>query len=201
MRNKEEYIAHIKHLIKEYQPDLCPDETLKDAYNEITVKLNITLYQLDNSVDKIPKKESWPFNIFSFRYYFGKILAIGIGKNSLTNMDFLIFRNFLISEIKKNDEKIAGYFSILLSDDSIKKKSIKLLAEACASYNSIFQNYYEYSDYVVKESKIISDSFFSDYIKASDLAGIDTMIHEVKEWLQRIVEMFYEHLPSHTIHQ
>ena len=199
--NVEEYIKHIKHLLKEYHPDLCQDETLKDAYNEITIKLNITLNQLSKKNDNTPIIESKPFNIFSFRYYFAKIQSIGIGKNSLANKDFHIFRNFLISEIKKDNEKIAQHFAFLLSDENIRKKSINLFAEAYASYNSIFQNYYQYTDYVVKQSIIISDSYFVDYMKVCEIAGIDTIIKEIKEWLQQIGKKFYEHFPSRSIEQ
>jgi hypothetical protein len=40
---REEYIKHIKKLLKTYHPDLCHDENLRDTYNEITIKLNYIL--------------------------------------------------------------------------------------------------------------------------------------------------------------
>jgi hypothetical protein len=43
---KAEYIKQLKHLIKKYHPDLCYDETLKQKYTEITIRLNEKLTRL-----------------------------------------------------------------------------------------------------------------------------------------------------------
>ena len=45
---KEEYIRLIKQLIKKYHPDLCRDEFLENEFNEITIKLNNKLNQIEN---------------------------------------------------------------------------------------------------------------------------------------------------------
>jgi hypothetical protein len=44
--SKAEYIKQLKHLIKKYHPDLCSDETLKQRYTEITIRLNEKLTRL-----------------------------------------------------------------------------------------------------------------------------------------------------------
>ena len=92
--------------------------------------------------------ENKDFNVFNFRHYLSKIQSIGISKNSISNKDFIIFRNFLISEINKNDKKIGEYFSLLLSDKNIMNESINLFANAYANYTSIFQNYYQYNEQI-----------------------------------------------------
>jgi len=58
--------------------------------------------------------ENKKINVFNFKYYLSKIQSIGISKKSISNKDFIIFRNFLVSEINKNDNKIGEYFSLLL---------------------------------------------------------------------------------------
>jgi len=45
--DKNGYIKHIKNLLKTYHPDLCTDGKLIDTYNEITIRLNITLNKLE----------------------------------------------------------------------------------------------------------------------------------------------------------
>ena len=175
---REEYKKHIKKLLKTYHPDLCHDENLRDTYNEIT-KIN----------DDILENKS--FNVFSFRYYLSKIQSIGISKNSLSNKDFIIFRNFLVSEINKNDKKIGEYFSLLLSDKNIMNESINLFANAYANYTSIFQNYYQYNDQTVKQCIRIGDSYFDDYIKKCDIKEMNEIIDEIKKWFQEIMKKIY----------
>jgi hypothetical protein len=148
---KDEYIKHIKTLLKTYHPDLCPDEKLIKTYNEITIKLVNSLNKLENKEITINENliEDKNFDIFSFRYYFSKIQSIGVNNNK--NKDYIFFRNFLISEINKNNTKIGKYFSTLLSDDNIKDESIGLFINAFANYNSIFQNYYQYKENNVRQ--------------------------------------------------
>jgi hypothetical protein len=44
---KKEYIKHLKKLIKKYHPDLCKDEYMESVYNEITIRLNNKLDQIN----------------------------------------------------------------------------------------------------------------------------------------------------------
>jgi hypothetical protein len=131
------------------------------------------------------------FDVFSFRHYLSKIQSIGISKNSISNKDFIIFRNFLVSEINKNDKKIGEYFSLLLSDKNIMNESINLFANAYANYTSIFQNYYQYNEQIVKQCIRIGDSYFNDYIKKSEIKEMNEIINEIKKWLQEIMGMIY----------
>jgi hypothetical protein len=48
---KDEYIRYLKQLIKKYHPDLCKDEYLENAYNEITIILNKKLTQIKTGND------------------------------------------------------------------------------------------------------------------------------------------------------
>ena len=191
---REEYIKHVKKLLKTYHPDLCHDENLRDTYNEITIKLNMTLNNLeDNKITKINEDilENKNFNVFSFRYYLSKIQSIGISKNSISNKDFIIFRNFLVSEINKNDKKIGEYFSLLLSDKNIMNESINLFANAYANYTSIFQNYYQYNEQTVKQCIRIGDSYFNDYIRKCENKEMNEIIDEIKKWFQEIIKKIY----------
>ena len=191
---REEYIKHIKKLLKTYHPDLCHDENLRDTYNEITIKLNRALNNLeDNKITKINENisENKNFNVFSFRYYLSKIQSIGISKNSISNKDFIIFRNFLVSEINKNDKKIGEYFSLLLSDKNIMNESINLFANAYANYTSIFQNYYQYNEQTVKQCIRIGDSYFNDYIRKCENKEMNEIIDEIKKWFQEIIKKIY----------
>jgi hypothetical protein len=191
---REEYIKHIKKLIKTYHPDLCHDENLRDTYNEITIKLNMALNNLeDNKTTKVNENipENKNFNVFSFRYYLSKIQSIGISKNSISSKDFIIFRNFLVSEINKNDKKIGEYFSVLLSDKNIMSESINLFVNAYANYTSIFQNYYQYNEQMVKQCARIGDSYFNDYVKKSEIKEINEMIDGIKKWFQKIIKIIY----------
>jgi hypothetical protein len=191
---REDYIKHIKKLIKTYHPDLCSDENSKKTYNEITIKLNVTLNRLENKEITINEQfiEDRNFDIFSFRYYFAKIQSIGLNKTSTKNKDYIIFRNFLISEINKQDTNIGSNFAFLLSDENIKNESIGLFANAYAGYNSIFQNYYQYKEQSIKQCIKIADSYFSDYIKTSRIKNIKTIIEETKKWLQETGGMLYK---------
>ena len=191
---REEYIKHVKKLLKTYHPDLCHDENLRDTYNEITIKLNMTLNNLeDNKITKINEDilENKNFNVFSFRYHLSKIQSIGISKNSISNKDFIIFRNFLVSEINKNDKKIGEYFSLLLSDKNIMNESINLFANAYANYTSIFQNYYQYNEQTVKQCIRIGDSYFNDYIRKCENKEMNEIIDEIKKWFQEIIKKIY----------
>jgi hypothetical protein len=47
---REEYIKHLKQLIKKCHPDLCRDEYLEKAYNEITILLNNKLNQIKEGI-------------------------------------------------------------------------------------------------------------------------------------------------------
>jgi hypothetical protein len=131
------------------------------------------------------------FDVFSFRHYLSKIQSIGISKNSISNKDFIIFRDFLVSEINKNDKKIGEYFSLLLSDKNIMNDSINLFANAYANYTSIFQNYYQYNEQVVKQCMRIGDSYFNDYIRESDIKEIKNIVEEIKKWFKEIIEKLY----------
>jgi hypothetical protein len=131
------------------------------------------------------------FDVFRFRYYFAKIQSIGLTKTSVQNKDYIIFRNFLISEINKRDTSIGKNITFLLSDENIKNESIGLFANAYASYNSMFQNYYQYNEQNVKQCIKIADSYFLDYIKMRGMKNIN-MIEETKKWLQDIGVMLYK---------
>ena len=136
--------------------------------------------------------ENEVFNVFTFRYYLSKIQSIGISKNSISNKDFIIFRNFLISEVNKSDKKIGEYFSLLLSDKNIMNESINLFANAFANYTSIFQNYYQYNEQIVKQCIKIGDSYFNDYIIKCEIKEINEIIDEIKKWLQEIMKEIYK---------
>jgi len=190
---KEEYIKHIKKLLMTYHPDKCTDKNLMNAFNEITIKLNITLNQLENKKVEINKTliEDKNFNVFSFRYYLGKIKSIGIGKNSILNKDYLIFKNFLISEIGKSNKDVASHFSQILSENSITNDSIKYFVSGYANYSSIIQNYYQYKDQSVKGCIKIGNSYFNDYIKNSNINEIETKINEIIMWFKIPIKELY----------
>jgi hypothetical protein len=135
--------------------------------------------------------EKEDFDIFSFRHYLSKIQSIGISKNNISNKDFILFRNFLVSEISKDDKKIGEYFLLLLSDKNIMHESINLFANAYANYTSIFQNYYQYNEQMVKQCARIGDSYFNDYIKKSEIKEINAIIGEIKIWFQEMIKKIY----------
>jgi hypothetical protein len=138
------------------------------------------------------------FNVFSFRYYLSKIQSIGISKNSISNKDFIIFRDFLVSEINKNNKKMGEYFSLLLSDKNIMNDSINLFANAYANYTSIFQNYYQYNEQVVNQCIRIGDSYFDDYIRECGIKEIKNIIEEIRKWFKEIMGMIYnQHKQEH----
>ena len=135
--------------------------------------------------------EKEEFDVFSFRHYLSKIQSIGISRNSVSNKDFILFRNFLVSEINKDDKKIGEYFLLLLSDKNIMHESINLFANAYANYTSIFQNYYQYNEQMVKQCARIGDSYFNDYIKKSEIKEINAIIGEIKIWFQEMIKKIY----------
>ena len=112
--NTAAYVKHIKKLLKTYHPDVCPDENLGNTYNEITIKLNNALSKLENKeiTNEGNTLVNNKFDIYSFRYYLSKIQSIGISKKSMLNKDYIIFRDFLINEINKSNEKIGEYFAL-----------------------------------------------------------------------------------------
>jgi hypothetical protein len=135
--------------------------------------------------------ENENFDVFSFRHYLSKIQSIGISKKNISNKDFITFRNFLVSEINKDDKKIGEYFSLLLSDKNIMNESINLFANAYANYTSIFQNYYQYNEQMVKQCIRIGDSYFNDYIRKCEIKEINEIIDEIKKWLQDAMKKIY----------
>ena len=135
--------------------------------------------------------EKEEFDVFSFRHYLSKVQSIGISKKSIANKDFILFRDSLVSEISKDDKKISEYFSLLLSDKNIMNESINLFANAYANYTSIFQNYYQYNEQMVKQCIRIGDSYFNDYIKKSDIKDINEIIDEIKKWFREIIKKIY----------
>jgi hypothetical protein len=139
--------------------------------------------------ENIPEDQN--FNVFSFRYYLSKIQSIGISIKSKLNKDYILFRDFLISEINKNDKRIGEYFSLLLSNGNIMNGSINLFANAYANYTSVFQNYYQYNEQTVKNCIRIGDSYFNDYIRKCEIMGIDKIIGEIKEWFLEIMKIMY----------
>jgi hypothetical protein len=190
---KAAYVKHIKKLLKTYHPDVCPDERLKNTYNEITIKLNNALSKLEDKEinDEENAVVNKNFDIYSFRYYLSKIQSIGISKKSMLNKDYVIFRDLLVSEINKSNKKISEYFANLLSPENIMKDSIGLFAHAYANYNSIFQNYYQYNEQTVKQCIKIGDSYFDDYANKCVIKDIKNIIEEIKKWLQEVRYMLY----------
>jgi len=190
---KVDYITHIKKLLKTYHPDVCPDENLRNTYNEITIKLNNALSKLENKeiTNEGNTLVNKNFDIYSFRYYLSKIQSIGISKKSMLNEDYVIFRDFLVSEINKSSGKISEYFALLLSAENIVNDSIGLFANAYANYTSIFQNYYQYNEQTVKQCIKIGDSYFDDYTKNCGIKDIKNIIEEIKKWLQEVRYMLY----------
>ena len=135
--------------------------------------------------------ESKNFDIYSFRYYLSKIQSIGISKKSMLNKDYILFRDFLVYEINKSNKKISEYFALLLSDENIMNDSIGLFANGYANYTSIFQNYYQYNEQMVKQCMKIGDSYFDDYADKCEIKDIKNMIEEIKIWLQEVRYMLY----------
>ena len=191
--NTAAYVKHIKKLLKTYHPDLCPDEKLINAYNEITINLNNALSKLENK--EISNEGNTfvnkNFDIYSFRYYLSKIQSIGISKKSMLNNDYILFRDFLVSEINKSNRKISECFALLLSAENIMNDSIDLFANAYANYNSIFQNYFQYNEQTVKQCIKIGDSYFDDYANKCEIKDIKNIIEETKKWLQEVRCMLY----------
>ena len=185
---------YIKNLLKKYHPDLCTDSQLRNTYNEITIKLIKILYNLENKEIELDFKsiENKNFNIFNFRYYFAKIQSIGISKKSIKNKDFLFFRDILISEINKHNEKIGMYFTDFLSDKNLNNKYIVFFAKAYAGYNCIFQNYFQYNDHVKNHCIKVSGTYFNDYIRKCGINGIEQCINESIAWLNNIGDLLYK---------
>jgi len=131
------------------------------------------------------------FDIYSFRHYLSKIQSIGISKKSMLNKDFVIFRDFLVYEINKSNRKISENFALLLSDENIMNDSIDLFANGYANYTSIFQNYYQYNEQLVKQCIKIGDSYFDDYANKCGIKDIKNIIKETKKWLQEVMYILY----------
>jgi hypothetical protein len=65
---KEGYIKQLKQLIKKYHPDLCRDEYLEKAYNEITILLNNKLSQIRKENDII-ENQDYEYYRMGIKYY------------------------------------------------------------------------------------------------------------------------------------
>ena len=143
---------------------------------------------MNNEVNTLLNKN---FDIHRFRHYMSKIQSIGISKKSMLNKDYIIFRDFLVSEINKSNKEISDYFALLLSAENIMNDSIGLFANAYANYNSIFQNYYQYNEQTVKQCIKIGDSYFDDYANKCEIKDIKSIIEEIKKWLQEVMHLLY----------
>ncbi|MDR0320937.1 MAG: hypothetical protein LBI28_05490 [Treponema sp.] len=68
---KETYIKQLKKLIKKYHPDLCRDEYLEKLYNEITIKLNEKLEQINAENNPLMKNNDQAYEYYKYgiKYY------------------------------------------------------------------------------------------------------------------------------------
>jgi len=96
-----------------------------------------------------------------------------------------------VSEINKDNKNIGKHFSLLLSDENIKKDSIKYFSDGYANYNSIIQNYFQYKEQNIKQCITVGNSYFNDYINKSNISEIQKIIEEIKIWLEEKIERIY----------
>jgi curved DNA-binding protein CbpA len=146
---KSGYIKQLKKLIKKYHPDLCTDENLKSAYNEITIKLNSALEKLKSAENthspaeiKDPGYACYKLGIKYYRYIHpGQFYKKTANKTFETKtyedqLEILnkIFISFNLSEFYFN-KVISEYKSSEWAEDA--KEKIKLLKKLYKSYENI----------------------------------------------------------------
>jgi len=173
--NKPEYIKQLKKLIKKYHPDLCTDDYLESAYNEITVKLVNKLNEAKNkNADTVQKTEAQGYNYKNglvkvkeqdYAYY-----KLGIKYYKNIHPNYFYKRNTDTSfETKTYDEQLSVlnkiYLSFKLSEHYFNKiiedypqssyfedsrEKIKLLKKLYKSYENI----------ALEEKKVINSGKF-----------------------------------------
>jgi len=67
--NKEEHTKKIKKLLKKYHPDLCSDKSLEKINNEITIKLNALLEQINNEKPQDANNRAYEFYKLGILHY------------------------------------------------------------------------------------------------------------------------------------
>ena len=66
---KEEYKKKIKKLLKKYHPDLCNDESLEKINNDITIKLNVLLEQINKDKPEDVNNKAYELYKLGISYY------------------------------------------------------------------------------------------------------------------------------------
>jgi hypothetical protein len=162
---KNEYIRHLKQLIKKYHPDLCKDEVLESIYNEISIKLINTLKKYrnkDNYGNKniaVTTERDFYFYKLGIKYYKKIHPNIFYKKSSSETYETKTYKELIsiLNDIFISFYLSEYYFNIIINeypksswyDDAIEKaKLLKYLKERYKNINLEGSKVTNYTQYV-----------------------------------------------------
>jgi hypothetical protein len=164
---KNEYIRHLKLLIKKYHPDLCKDDLLESIYNEISIKLIDTLKKIrneDNYENKnitVAKEHDYYIYKLGIKYYKKIHPDIFYKYHSNETYETKTYKEIVsvLNDIFISFNLAEYYFNLIISDypksswhdDAIEKiKLLKTLKERYKNINFEENKVTNYTQYVVE---------------------------------------------------
>ena len=168
---------------------------------EIKMKKN-RLYMTDSLIAKLNDEKYFTtnareFNPVVFAHLFTKVRTIAFSTNSLSNKEFLQYRELLIKELNYYDKAIALDFARVLSNQSLQaysKEFYNLVYIMFSHFVEIYNNLHQYKEATINTNIRIAKTYLEEAQKSLDDKELKKSLQNIYDFLKLVYDEYKEEL-------
>jgi hypothetical protein len=139
------------------------------------------------------------FNPVVFAHLFTKVRTIGFSTNSLSNKEFLQYRELLIKELNYYDKAIALDFARALSNQNLQtysKDFYNLIYIMFSHFVEIYNNLHQYKEATINTNIRIAKTYLEEAQKRLDDKELKESLQNIYDFLILVYDEYKEELKS-----
>ncbi len=139
------------------------------------------------------------FNPVVFAHLFTKVRTIGFSTNSLSNKEFLQYRELLIKELNYYDKAIALDFARALSNQNLQtysKDFYNLIYIMFSHFVEIYNNLHQYKEATINTNIRIAKTYLEESQKSLDDTELKKSLQNIYDFLKLVYDEYKEELKT-----
>ncbi|EID85809.1 hypothetical protein MSI_06280 [Treponema sp. JC4] len=153
-------------------------------------------------IEKYFTTETREFNPVVFAHLFTKVRTIGFSTNSLSNKEFLQYRELLIIELNYYDKAIALDFARVLSNQSLQtysKEFYNLVYIMFSHFVEIYNNLHQYKEATINTNIRIAKTYLEEAQKKLNDTELKKALQNIYDFLKLVYDEYKEELKATSL--
>ena len=142
------------------------------------------------------------FNPVVFAHLFTKVRTIGFSTSSLSNKEFLQYRELLIKELNYYDKAIALDFARALSNQNLQtysKDFYNLIYIMFSHFVEIYNNLHQYKEATINTNIRIAKTYLEEAQKSLDDTELKKSLQNIYDFLKLVYDEYKEELKDTSL--